>query len=49
MMHLVRAERDRSLITVTAMAEAHTKTDAAQILRIVREEIGTQIAATVRI
>ena len=44
---LVRADEGQVLITVTAMEEDHTKADAAQILRIVREEIGTQIAATV--
>ena len=38
MTHFSRADEEQVLITVTAMEEARTKTDAAQILRIVREE-----------
>jgi len=42
---LVRAESDEVLITVKA--KEHSRADAARILQIVREEIGTDTVATV--
>ncbi len=42
---LVRADDEQVLITVKA--DDHSRADAARILQVVREEIGTQLTATV--
>lgn len=42
---LVRVENEQLLITVKA--DDHSRADAARILQIVREEVGTQFVATV--
>ncbi|GIN89577.1 stage III sporulation protein AH [Siminovitchia terrae] len=42
---LVRTDNNEMLITV--IAKEHSKADAARILQVVREEIGTQTVATV--
>lgn len=42
---LVRAENDQFLITVKA--KEHSRADAARILQMVREELGTNTVATV--
>ena len=42
---LVRTENDEMLITVKA--KEHSRADAARILQVVREEVGTHTVATV--